>query len=323
MSTNYRFSGHETFPCRYAWLPKAAQAVSEKDSHNILTSSREDDAMVMLGVGKNMVRSIRFWAECADVIEPTDSGHRVTDFGERIFIGSTKAPALDPFLEDIQTLWLIHWKLATNQKSLIFAWDFLLNQFQEPELYSSNVQRAFRKAIDKSDVREVTAGSLDQLYHVFIHSYIPTRGEKGEVREDSLDCPLVELELLQPAGFAQSVEKTNRLEPKYAFRREEKNEIGHRLFAFCLDQFWRRQHGEVAKEQSISFHNVVNGRGSPGQVFKLPESDIRNRLLSIDRHSDGTFRFDESSAIARVVRQGAPDKRVSLEAIYDNEAVYA
>ncbi|MEI7731028.1 MAG: hypothetical protein WCO56_15740 [Verrucomicrobiota bacterium] len=28
MEQNYRISGHESFPCRYAWLPKAVQGVS-------------------------------------------------------------------------------------------------------------------------------------------------------------------------------------------------------------------------------------------------------------------------------------------------------
>ena len=51
---------------------------------NIFTSAREDDAMVELGVGKNMVRSIRFWAEAAGVLETTDTGHVLTDFGSRL-----------------------------------------------------------------------------------------------------------------------------------------------------------------------------------------------------------------------------------------------
>ncbi len=62
---NYRFSGHETFPCRYAWLPKAVRGLREDPA----LFSNEDDAMVRLGVGKNMVRAIRFWADAAGVIQ--------------------------------------------------------------------------------------------------------------------------------------------------------------------------------------------------------------------------------------------------------------
>lgn len=62
----YVFPGHETFPRRYAWLPKAVRGVSE----NPRLFSDEDQAMVHLGVGKNMVRAIRFWAVAARVIGP-------------------------------------------------------------------------------------------------------------------------------------------------------------------------------------------------------------------------------------------------------------
>src|SRR5579875_2189747 len=51
---NYRFSGHETFPCRYAWLPKAYQAIN-RDAKLLLD---DENAMVELGVGKNMVHAI-------------------------------------------------------------------------------------------------------------------------------------------------------------------------------------------------------------------------------------------------------------------------
>ena len=62
-----RFSGHESFACRYAWLPKAYRELrTDPDAF-----ADEDRAMVQLGVGKNMVRSIRFWVEVMGVAEPT------------------------------------------------------------------------------------------------------------------------------------------------------------------------------------------------------------------------------------------------------------
>jgi len=317
---NFRFSGHETFPCRYAWLPKAAQVIAQQEHRDILTSNREDDAMVQLGVGKNMVRSIRFWAESADIIDTTNTGHKLTDFGARVLVGAGKQPALDPYLEDIQTLWLIHWKLSTNQKSLIFAWDFLLSQFQEPEIYASTVHRGFRKAVNQLQSRDVTTGSLEQLYHVFLHSYVPTRGDKGDVREDSLDCPLVELGLLEPNGFTESASHPGRHEPKYVFRREEKPEISHALFAYCLDEFWRSR---FATEQSIPLHIIVSGHASPGQVFKIPEADIRTRLLAVKQETNGLLRFEESAAVPRVVRQSNHQHSLSLEEIYRQETAYA
>lgn len=309
-----KYSGHETFVCRYAWLTKAATEVLVDAS--ILTANREDDAMSVLGVGKNMVKSIRFWAEAADIIEPDgDEGHQVTDFGKTLLCGvigrgGRNIKPLDPYLEDVQTLWLIHWKLATNQKSLIFSWDFLLSRFQEPELYTASVIRAFEKEL--AEVK-ISRGSMEQLWDVFLHSYVPTRGNKGEVKEDTLDCPLVELDLLIPVGFAGSARHSGKPEPKYAFRREEKPEIGSHLFSYCLGEFWKNFHAE---EKSIPLHLVANGHGGPGQVFKIPEADIRNRLLPIEESSNGAFAFDESEAIPRI-RRNEKTSMPSLEHIYE------
>jgi transposase len=51
---SFRFSGHETFACRFAWLPKAYQFLKSHPEH----WSNDEEAMVALGIGKNMVRSL-------------------------------------------------------------------------------------------------------------------------------------------------------------------------------------------------------------------------------------------------------------------------
>jgi hypothetical protein len=93
----FRFSGHETFPCRYAWLPKAYGALAADP----VVFAQEDDAMIVLGVGKNMVRSIRFWTQVAGIAMPRrEGGYEITPFGQAIFARQ----GYDPFLEDARTL---------------------------------------------------------------------------------------------------------------------------------------------------------------------------------------------------------------------------
>ncbi len=318
----YRFSGHETFACRYAWLSKAVREISE-DSY-IFSASNENMAMVRLGVGKNMVRSIRFWAEAARVMELGEDGHVPTDFGSQIFLGShdeqghTLEEALDPFLEDIQTLWLLHWKLATNVENPIFAWDFLLSRFQEPELTASSVFDAVKKATVASE-KPLSDSTLEQQFEIFLHSYVPTRGRKGEVREDNLDCPLVELGLLEQVGHRSGKRSAGRPEPIYVFRREPKPEISPMLFAYCVDEFWRLRH---PGEKTLSFQLLSSGHGSPGQVFKLPEDDLQRRAESLALDTDGFFDFRESASISSLVRKDH-NETIPLAAIYESVATYA
>src|SRR3954453_11808669 len=96
---NYRFSGHETFPCRYAWLPKAFHAITT----NPRTFADEDSAMIALGVGKNMVRAIRFWADVCGVAKPAKGGaYEITQFGQAIF----GRKGFDPFLDLLDGEWV-------------------------------------------------------------------------------------------------------------------------------------------------------------------------------------------------------------------------
>ena len=116
--------------------------------------------------------------------------------------------------------------------------------------------------------------TLEQHFDVFLHSYVPTRSRKGDIREDNLDCPLVELELIQRTGERKQ-DATGKREIIYAFRREEKPEITPELFVYCIHDFWLRHR---ANEKTLTFRDISVAHGSLGQILKLPELSIRERL---------------------------------------------
>jgi hypothetical protein len=303
---NYRFSGHETFPCRYTWLPKAVRNLSD----NPTLFSDEDGAMDSLGVGKNMVRAIRFWADAASVVSATKTrseGLVVSTFGQNIF----GKGGHDEFLEDIKTLWLIHWKFSTNIKEPLFAWHFMLNFWHRADFTRTEVLQAFHQEAERLEKR-LSPVTLDHHFTTFLHTYIPTRSNKGEVLEDNLDCPLVELELIRKIGERASTDSMRR-EAIYAFRVEEKPEISAELFAYCLADFWEQR---FSQEKTIPFRQIAVGEGSPGQVFKLPEQALRERLETIERDSKGIFSYQESSALQQVIRQRQPNQQDLLDKIY-------
>jgi hypothetical protein len=309
---NYKFSGHETFPCRYAWLPKAYRLLC----HDRDGFADEERAMVLLGVGKNMVRAIRFWVQATAIAQSSKSGGYVlTDFGEAILDPET---GFDPFLEDRLTLWLIHWKLSTHIEEPLFAWDYLVNRWAHPEITRSAAIREFKREADRLD-RKLSLVTLEQHLDTFLHTYMPTRSSKGNVQEDNLDCPLVELELIQHVGERDTASRGRR-EPILSFRRQTKNDISPELFAYCLDDFWRVRR---PTEQTITFRDVSVAHGSPGQVFKLPEWDIRQRLDAIESDSRAVFKYEESAALQRIVRNKESSPAQLLEDVFTSEVPHA
>lgn len=304
----YRISGHESFSLRYAWLPKAVRLLPTNPS----LFANEQEAMVQLGVGKNMVRAIRFWALASGVIEgsATQNGCRVSELGKSLLDESKGG---DPFLEDIRTLWLLHWKLATNQSHPLLAWDYLLNRWQDPTLSPSGAVEALIKEAGREG-QQLSSVTIQQHFETFLHTYVPTRGRKGEVQEDNLDSPLVELELLIKAGEREAA--GGRRETTYAFRRDEKPDITAELFIYCLADFWTQRY---SREDTLPFKTIANGHGSPGQIFKLPEEDIRARLAALQTDTAGVLSFSDAANLQQVRRNGELDLAKLLDAIYTLE----
>ena len=57
------FSGHESFACKSHWLKRGYDFVNAGNNFN------DDEAVVHLGVGKNMVASIRFWLKAFGLLQ--------------------------------------------------------------------------------------------------------------------------------------------------------------------------------------------------------------------------------------------------------------
>lgn len=305
----YRISGHETFPCRYAWLPKAVRGL-QKDSEFF---GDETKAMVNLGVGKNMVRSIRFWSQVMGMAEVETKGQNpeVTEIG-RVILAEN---GLDPFLEDIRTLWLLHWNLSTNRANPLLAWDFLLNHWQDPELLPSAVLKALHKEVQKQE-NQVSVVTLEQHFNAFLHTYYPTRGRKGEIQEDNLDCPLVELEFIIKIGERELDRRSGKRETIYGFHREEKPDISPELFVYCLNDFWQKRH---SVESTLTLREIAHGYGSPGQIFKLPEEDIRTRVETLEQQTKGFFTYMESATFEQVQKTGDGESIELLRKVYSGE----
>ena len=297
-----RFSGHETFACRYAWLPKAYRALQA----NPAQFSDEDGAMVELGLGKNMVHSLRFWVESVGLAIPEGQRSlRLTDLAHTIF----GPDGFDPYLEDIRTLWLIHWNLASRVDGALFAWRYLLNQWPYPEFTRSEVLAAFARESKRLGYSHSTI-TLSQHLEAFLHTYYPARSKTGAV-EDSLDGPLVELALLQIVGEKKG--ESGRWENVYAFRREPKPEITAELFEYCLATFWARFR---PNEETLTLREITLGVCSPGQVFKLTEDDVRARLEVYAGSRSATPFVYQPSAVQALLSKARCTVLPTLEAIY-------
>ncbi|MGJ8653032.1 MAG: DUF4007 family protein [Opitutaceae bacterium] len=301
-----RLSGHESFSCRFAWLPKVVKELDNAQGANSQLFKDENEAMVRLGVGKNMVRSIKFWAEVSGLIEAAPKGgHQLTAFGARL-LGHE---GHDPYLERQETLWLLHWKISTSQPP-VFYWDQMLNHWHRQEFSLSEMLPVLSSELPsnfKSSERTLADG-----FKVFLKTYVPTRGPKGDVQEDNLDCPLVELNFIHVSGQRLD-ETTNRPESLYSFNYEDKSEVTDTLFAYCLNDFWAKS---PHSGDTLAFNFISSGKNSPGQIFKLPEPAVRRRLENLKQATKDSLDFMESNTVQQVMRISHLDEETALDNIY-------
>lgn len=281
-----RCSGHESFACRYSWIPKALESLREGPK----TLEDEDEAMVRLGVGKNMVRSIRFWIQVFGTAESCKQGLVPTRFGGAVF----GERGLDPYLEDPKTLWLLHWNVSSIRDDALFAWDFILSRWPKAEFTRSEVAAAAARSLRGAD-KAISKVTLDQHLDIFIRTYCASAPDDTAL-EDELDSPLAQIRLVERVA-TRVADKAN--EDLYALRIDEKPEVSPQMFVYCVDDFWQRHR---PNEKTLSFRDVAFAPGGPGTVFRLTEQSVRSRLESIESDSNGHFDYNESSGVPSIAR---------------------
>ena len=85
---------------------------------------------------------------------------------------------------------------------------------------------------------------------------------------------------------------------------------------YCLNDFWEKRH---ANEATLPLRELAHGHGSPGQVFKLAEEDIRTRIEDLAQRSHEMFAYAESASLQQIRKTGEGKRKDLLKAIYSVE----
>lgn len=286
------FSGHETFVCRYSWLKKAVDAVSLNPS--IFT---DESAIATLGVGKNMVSSIKHWAKSFGVLEDSLQGFKLSSLAKSIFSDD----GWDPYLEDQGTLWLLHWNLVSNHE-LATTFYYAFNRLNSIEFTKQQLLNELMTFTQDHFVK-VSPNTIAKDVDIFIRTYVDSHNSKKIPIEDSLDCPLVELDLLSESS----------LRGIYRFQRSDKANLPLEIFIYSLIDFKERYFPDT---NILAFEDIVYKAGSPGLIFKIDEDALSYRLSKLEELTGAKIKFDETSALRQLYISDAMDKESFLKSYY-------
>ena len=258
------FARHETFHPRYSWFRKAYAHVT--DDPRIFS---RPDAPVEIGVGKNMVRAIRFWGTAARLIidDPLNAKGR-----EAKCVPTRRGRALfgtdgwDPYMEDPGTLWLLHWLLLAPKKSRLPVWWLAFNEFNAVEFAEADLQTAVSTLLDGvPEWHKPHPNSINKDISALLRAYAPAH-RTGRTRiDDMLDCPLRELNLLSHSPATS----------QYRFTLGPKPTLPSEVVAYAALDYVALM--EV-RGSTVTISRLVHGPGAPGRVFKLSESEFLDAL---------------------------------------------
>ena len=300
---NPSFSGHQTFPFRYTWLKKGVDAVGK--NANIFT---DDEASVNLGVGKNMVQSIRHWCLTTKLIKKNgkklgnSGGFKVTDFGKAIFDGDN---GLDPYIEDPATLWWIHWQIATNTEHAA-TWCWAFNFPNYPEFTRESFMKDLIDWIkQQKNIKKLPSeNTIKHDVSCFIRTYCLSRSAVSKVIEDTFDCPLVELDLIREVPG----------ENRYQFNLGAKPSLTEPMLALTITDFWNRPF--LNNKNTLSFSEIMYSKFSPGQVFKIDENTMIMYLEKLEVVTDGVITYDDTAGLKQISRRKKLNSFELLERVY-------
>lgn len=261
--SKFSFSGHEKFHCRQFWLKKG---------YDFLQAGRQfkdEDAVVGLGVGKNMVSSIRYWMKAFDLI---DEQERPNQFAHTIFGEHGK----DPYLEHTGTIWLLHYRLVTRANASIYSLFF--NEFRKERIEFTKEQ-LLKFLIRKCEEVNFTVSenSLQADTDVFMKNYLRPKRKTQNI-EDDFSGLFIDLDILQEFDRMDSVSW-------YTVKSEDRDSIPMEIILYAiLDQ---------ESGSSISLDKLRKGHNSVGVVYAMSDNGLMKKIQEItDRFPNITFSDD-------------------------------
>ena len=215
MTNKFVFSGHESFPCKSLRLKKGYDFLVHEFNFN------SPDAVVQLGVGKNMVFSIRFWMRAFMLT----SKEELTPIAHYIF---NNLNGVDPFIEDLGTLWLLHFLLVTGEEASIYNWVFLRLQKERKEFTRNQLVNTVRRyMIEAERAKSFNENTTKKDVAVLLQNYVEPQNAHSNEDYTAL---LLDLNLIRTADEGKS----------YQFNIEGKRQLPLEIFIYAIIK-WKEE----------------------------------------------------------------------------------
>lgn len=239
-----RFGGHETFPIRTGWLSKGLRLLSESDE--LFKWDEVDD---MLGVGRNMAKSIGYWLTVTGLSsrKSKNDPFEITSLGNLIL-------NRDPYFEHSITWWVLHVNLTTQSDSAV-AWSWFFNDFNLERFDRLTCMNELIRTFERNGHRIPSQRTIAREVACILQTYSMPFPFKIEDPEDATDCPFRRLRLL-----------IHNKDTGYFERRFGSKNLPPELLGYVLGRMYENRDDDVVE---IPFFEALTGTKGPGRILVL------------------------------------------------------
>jgi len=258
----YSFSGHDSFPCKSMWLKKGYDYLV---GHNKFA---DPDAVVKLGVGKNMVQSIRFWLRAFGLLNDDE----VTELARYFF---DDREGKDPYAEDNATLWILHYLLVVTAVSSIYRLFFVDLQREKKEFDKDQVLSFIKRKCNVPEQKNVfNENTVKKDIRVLLQNYLAPTSPKSNEEFANI---LLELGLLREN------------EGKYSFSEVSVEQVNPLIVLFALVHI-------AGGDKTISFDKLQE----LSLIFCIPISSFLMMVRSLSEQYPKEIAYTDNSGIRNV-----------------------
>jgi hypothetical protein len=99
----------------------------------------------------------------------------------------------------------------------------------------------------------------------------------------------------------------------YRFRRGAQQSLPDGILLYGVLRFWE---SFAPSAETLAIHDLARQPGSPGQLFKIDESSLVERVEGIERLTKGSLSFGETAGLRQLYRRERLDESEVLAEAY-------
>lgn len=266
MTITYKFSGHESFPCKTLWLKKGYDFVANGYDFN------SPDAVITLGVGKNMVASIRYWLK---VFGMTDAKGNLTELANYLF---NEKNGKDKYLEDLTTLWLLHFNIVFLKEATLYNWFFCGLQREHTQFDRDRIVTFVKlHMIEAGKQKLFNENTIKKDVAVLLQNY--TLPRKAQSNED-YSALLIDLDLIRQNTDGKG----------YYFNIDGKRRVVKEVFMYGLLKL-------KGKDNTIAYETILE---QLGLLFCMNDAETISMLKELANTYSKQMAYSDVAGIRQV-----------------------